>query len=92
MSNFRPVSLCNVLYKLIAKHFHKVLDVCIDLAQSAFVPRRLISDNVLLAYEMLHMFGKKRGGRKGQMTLKIDMSKAYDRVELSMSNDGKDGL
>lgn len=61
MVNFRPSSLCNVIYKLITKvianRFQKVLDVCIDPAHTAFVPRRLILDNVLLPYEMIHTFG-----------------------------------
>lgn len=63
MANFRPISLCNVIYKIIAKlvanRFQRVLDVCIDSFQSDFVPGRLISNNVLLAYEILHTFDQK---------------------------------
>ncbi|KAA3465141.1 reverse transcriptase [Gossypium australe] len=85
MVNFRPISLCSVIYKIVAKlvanRLQGVIGNCIDKVQSAFVPGRLISDNVLLAYEILHTLRKKRTGRKGYMAVKLDMSKAYDRVE-----------
>ncbi|KAA3487270.1 reverse transcriptase [Gossypium australe] len=87
LSNFRPISLCSNLYKIISKtvanHFQKVLDCCIDEAQSAFVPGRLITNNILLAYEVLHTFKQKRVGGKGFLALKLDMSKVYYRVEWS---------
>ncbi|KAA3488383.1 reverse transcriptase [Gossypium australe] len=58
ITHFWPISLCNVLYKLmanvIANRFREVLEKCIDVAQSTFVLGRLTSDNVLLAYEILH--------------------------------------
>lgn len=85
MTHFRPISLCNVIYKIMAKaianRFRGIIDKCIDSAQSAFLPGRLISDNVLLAYELLHTLKQKRTGKKGFMAVKIDMSKAYDRIE-----------
>lgn len=58
-----------------------VIDICIDKAQSAFVLGRLISDNVLLAYELLHTYRQKRTRKKSFMALKLGMSKTYDRVE-----------
>lgn len=84
MVQFRPISLCTVVFKIISKtlanRFRKVLDPCIEETQGAFVPERKITDNVLVAYELLHSFKKKKQG-KGNFALKLDMSNAYDRVE-----------
>lgn len=85
MINFRPISLCSVVYKINARmvvmRFKLVLDGCIDYSQSAFVTGRLITNNVVFAYEILHTFGRKRGGRTSLLALKVYMSKAYNRVE-----------
>ncbi|KAL4335266.1 hypothetical protein GQ457_07G037440 [Hibiscus cannabinus] len=64
MEKFRPISLCNVLFKIISKcvvnRLQGFLSPCIDEAHSAFVPGRLISDNTLAAYEIIHHLRSQR--------------------------------
>lgn len=42
---------------------------------------RLITDNVIIAFEVLHIMTNKQGGKQGSMALKLDMAKAYNRGE-----------
>ncbi|KAK2662144.1 hypothetical protein Ddye_000718, partial [Dipteronia dyeriana] len=78
-----PISLCNVIYKVVAKslanRFRLVFDEVISDSQSIFVPGRLISDNVVNGFECLNGMHF-RICKKGSIALKLDMSKAYDRV------------
>ena len=85
MKDFRPIALCNVLYKILAKVLANQLKVLLpDLIsenQSAFVLRRCITENVLVAFEVLHHMKRSKTGQHGEVALKLDNSKAYDRVD-----------
>lgn len=83
--DLRPISLCNISYKLISKVLAKRLKLflpdIIEDNQSAFVPGRLITDNVLLDAEVFHFMKISAARKHWFMVLQLDMSKAFDRVK-----------
>ena len=64
MSNFRPISLCNVIFKLVLKVLanrpKRILGRIISNCQSGFVAERVITDNILISFEILHYMKSKR--------------------------------
>ncbi|XP_074377752.1 uncharacterized protein LOC141719274 [Apium graveolens] len=85
MMDLRPISLCNVLMRILSKVMANRLKPClgdiISDKQSAFIEGRLLTDNALVAFEINHYIKRKTQGQKGVAGLKIDVSKAYDRLE-----------
>ncbi|KAL2246058.1 UNVERIFIED_CONTAM: hypothetical protein Sindi_2874000 [Sesamum indicum] len=83
VGDFRPISCCNVLYKIIAKllvqRLSVVLDKIISPCQGAFIPGRSIRDNILLTQELLTGYNQVR--LPPRCTLKVDIRKSYDTVE-----------
>lgn len=81
----RPISLCNVLYKIVSKtlanRLKRVVGDVVGGSWSVFIKGRLISDNVLVVAKVNHYLKRKRQGKTGTATLNINMSKAYDRME-----------
>lgn len=99
ISQFWPISLCNVSYKLFSKvivnRLKALLVKLISPNQASFVPGRQIRDNIVVAQEIFfHM--RRRKGKKGQMAIKIDLEKAYDRlswkfIRSTLISTGMDG-
>ncbi|KAL6227986.1 hypothetical protein ACLB2K_001940 [Fragaria x ananassa] len=83
MALFRPISLCSTLYKAISKvvvaRLRPYLSELIGTNQASFIPGRQISDNIIVAQEVLHKFQHSKGAN-GFLAWKIDLSKAYDRL------------
>uniref|UniRef100_A0A453I0W1 Reverse transcriptase domain-containing protein n=1 Tax=Aegilops tauschii subsp. strangulata TaxID=200361 RepID=A0A453I0W1_AEGTS len=82
--DYHPISLCNVVYKIIAKslanRIKPHLPDYIDPAQQAFIKGRRISDNIIIAQEITHTFSLKSWNHQAFM-LKIDLAKAFDRLD-----------
>ncbi|CAL1400647.1 unnamed protein product [Linum trigynum] len=85
MRQLRPISLCQFVYKIITKilaeRLSGLLSNIVSSSQNAFIRDRQIVENILLGHELMHYLKTKKQGKKGYMALKVDMEKAYDRVE-----------
>jgi hypothetical protein len=84
--DFRPISLCNVSYKIIAKSLadrikNHLLQI-IHPSQTAFVHGRHIASNIIIAQEIVHSFNL-RSWKQKAFLLKLDLAKAFDRIEWS---------
>lgn len=82
MSDFRPIACCNILYKCITKmlasRLKKIMPGLISPYQSAFVPQRLIGDNILLAQALFKNYHLNSG--QPRCAIKLDIRKAFDTL------------
>ncbi|GJX99144.1 reverse transcriptase domain-containing protein [Tanacetum coccineum] len=89
INDYRPISCCNVLYKcisrIISNRMKDSLSSLVSLNQSAFVPRRRISDNILLTQELMHNYHLDRSTPR--CAFKVDILKAYDTVDWKFLKD-----
>lgn len=80
--DYRPISLCNVMYKIIAKILNNrlvgVLYYLISANQAAFVKGRSIMDNAMMDIDIMHHIYRKSNLN---LSLKVDMAKAFDIVD-----------
>ncbi|KAL9690876.1 hypothetical protein QQ045_011288 [Rhodiola kirilowii] len=84
-TEFRPISCCNVLYKIVstilANRLKPVLGYLVDQSQAAFVKGRNIANNISIVQELLCKYNRKHLSKR--CMLKIDITKAYDMVDWS---------
>lgn len=83
VTQFRPISLCNVVYKLVTKvivnRIKPFLSDMISPYQTSFIPSWNIHHNIIISQEMVHAMNRMKG-KKAFMSIKIDLEKAYDRL------------
>lgn len=89
-NNYRPISLCNTVYKVVSKiivaRIRPLLADLVSSLQAAFVLGKKGIDNAIIVQEIVHTLSRKKG-RLGFMAIKIDLEKAYDLLEWSFIRD-----
>ena len=86
LNNYRPISFCNSVYKIITKvivaRLRPHLDQVVNPLETAFVPNRRGTDNAIIVQELIHTISKAKG-KEWYMAIKINLEKAYDKMEWS---------
>lgn len=74
VTDFRPINLCNVFYRIIAKaianKMKPIISHVISPTQNAFISNKLITDNVIIGYECVHKITYSKGKRNSLVALK----------------------
>ena len=90
LGNYRPISLCNIVYKIVTKlivnRMRPLLDKIISPFQTAFVPGRRGTGNTIIVQELVHTISKAKG-KEGYLATKIDLEKSYDKLEWGFIRD-----
>ncbi|KAF7807304.1 reverse transcriptase [Senna tora] len=90
IKNFRPISMCSTLYKVVSKiivnRLKPLIPDLLNFNQGAFVPGRKTIDNVVVAQEIVNSMKKKRKSKAGWMSIKLDLEKAYDKINWECFN------
>ncbi|XP_061342057.1 uncharacterized protein LOC133288347 [Gastrolobium bilobum] len=86
MKQFRPIALCNTVYKGLSKILvNKIKSFIGELVspnQVIFIPKRNIQDNIIIVQELIHSMHRTQG-KKSYFSIKIDLEKAYDKLRWS---------
>ena len=84
-SQYRPISCCNFAYKVISKVLANRLKpwllALISPQQTGFIQGRNIQENIIIAHEAIHALKVSKKGAKAQFAIKLDLAKAYDKVD-----------
>lgn len=76
VTQFRPIALCNSVYKLFTKlivnRMKPFMDILITSNQTSFIPKRNIHENIVVVQEILHSMRCTKG-KKGYFAIKIDL-------------------